>query len=195
MKFIENLFRTIEQELLEFVREYQIENFKIALIGSFGVAAYGVEVSTRDIDFLCYGEPYENFTSSLFEFWEKKEVLVRKFNFCRDPLDPLKHSFCRIKLRGEIVDFLVASYKWEVTGLAKSPFFPGFSLLRVFSKPYLIALKLKAGGLKDLFQVQALLKDLSSEELQEVQHVAREARVSRILQKVRKGLNKNLVKK
>jgi hypothetical protein len=71
----------------------------------------------------------------------------------------------------------------------------GFSLLRVFSKPYLIALKLKAGGLKDLFQVQALLRDLSSEELQEVQHVAREARVSRILQKVRKGLNKNLVKK
>ena len=160
MKIIEPLFRTIEAELLEFIEKYQIQEFKIALIGSLGVAAYGIEVSTRDIDFLCYGEPYREFSSKFFEFWEKRGVVIEKYYASKDPFDPLKHDFCRIKLRGEIVDFLVAAYYWEVEGLKKSSFFPGFSLLRVLVKPYLIVLKLKAGGPKDLFQIEMLLQSL-----------------------------------
>jgi len=188
-KFIEPLLKTIESELLKFAREYQIDNMKVALIGSMGVAAYGVELSTRDIDFLCYGDPYDNFSSNLFKFWEKRGKLYRKFYASRDPFDPLQHDFCRIKIHGEIVDFLIAAYQWEVTGLDKSPLFPGFSLLRVFSKPYLVISKLKAGGPKDLFQAQMLLKNLNTEEIQEVEKIARQAHINHQLQQLLKNLS------
>ncbi|MBA2123680.1 hypothetical protein B9J78_01890 [bacterium Unc6] len=79
--------------------------------------------------------------------------------------DPLKHSLIRIAhIEGECptIDILFAHYGWEIEALENAEdlglAFP------CFSKPYLVAMKLQAGGLKDEYDILNLLSVMGQKE-------------------------------
>jgi len=146
------------------------DKVSIALVGGYGAIAYGVERTTVDMDFCIYTDTIHTKDTSAFVellrtvLSDNFEIKFVQGSTIMD--DPFKHDVIFIYDRtGEYpkIDFIVAKYKWELEGtksagpLEDIPF-------PVMPKPYLIAMKLKAGGKKDEYDIIELYELLTDEE-------------------------------
>lgn len=109
----------------------------------------------------------------------------------RGPDDPFGHDIIFIEDNEKEyprIDFIIAKYKWELEG-TQGAVLLGDMPVPVLPKPYLIAMKLKAGSLKDDYDVSELYRLLTEEEKKKTQELAkqlhREKKLARILNPVR----------
>jgi hypothetical protein len=83
------------------------------------------------------------------------------------------------------MDFIISRYKWELEGVQNAKPLPNFSF-PVLSIPYLIAMKLRAGGPKDHSDVVELYNLLTEEEKEKTMQLAklvkRDKNLSRLLE-------------
>lgn len=110
----------------------------------------------------------------------------------KDPSDPLKHDLIVIDdSEGEYprIDILVLRYKWELEGMghAKSVARLAVPLMPL---PYLIAMKLMAGGRKDDLDVMELLSIADAEELEKTKELAKKVGRDRKLQTLLQEIEK-----
>lgn len=141
----------------------------IVLIGGYAVIAHGVARTTNDVDFYLYSGRIKENSKEFFELFKRavpgqfKIELVEGSKMIDDPF-PYDILFLKDN-SGEYprIDFIIPRYKWELEGIRISkpledipfPVLPG---------PYLIAMKLKAGGPKDNLDIIELYPTLSGEE-------------------------------
>jgi hypothetical protein len=70
------------------------------------------------------------------------------------------------------MDFIISKYKWELEGLRNAKPLLDFPF-PVLSIPYLIAMKLRAGGPKDYYDIVELYNFLTEEEKEKTIQLAR----------------------
>lgn len=142
----------------------------MVLIGGYAIIAHGVERTTIDVDFCVYSDIIQNTNSS--EFFKlltnhlPKRFSARLVQGSKIPDDPLKHDIIFIddnEGEYERIDLLIAYYKWELEGMEQAEQIEDIPF-RVFSKPYLTAMKLQATGYKDAADVVALMSLMTEEE-------------------------------
>lgn len=151
----------------------------IALIGGFAVIAHGVERTTIDLDFCLYSDILD--TSGTKDFFELlKEHIPKKFEIqlmegSKFPDGPFKHDLIRISdTHKELlrIDLLIARYKWELDGMQEAEQVKDVPI-PVFSKPYLVAMKLQATGYKDYQDIVSLMELMTDEEKAKTRELAR----------------------
>lgn len=165
-----------------------------ALIGGYAVIFFGVERTTLDVD-VCFYSPGKFGTSNFFMFL--KEFLPDRFGIhfieaSKDPTDPLKHDLIVIKdSDGEYprIDILMARYKWELEGLQQAKLISELSF-QLMPLPYLLAMKLRAGGFKDDLDVLELLKIITADEMEKIKELAKKVGRDRKLRSLLKKIEK-----
>jgi len=170
VKPILSSLKELQNLINKFSSETTYKDTVIALIGGYAVIAHGIERTTKDIDTLCIGSPYDSFGKDLSKFLKEhlsdKGVKVEYFPQSPDIHDPFQHEIIYLKdPRGAVprVDIIIARYKWELEGLLSSE--PEKTIpINLLPKPYLIAMKLKAGGTKDDYDVIELYELLTAKE-------------------------------
>ncbi len=176
MRSIEDTLKLVD-DIVKLLRKHGEVN--ISLIGGYGVIAHGVERTTADVDFYIYTETiHRENTSAFVELL--KNVIPDNFEIefirgSRDIEDPFKHDVIFIHDRnGEYsrIDFIVVKYKWELEGVKTARQLKNISF-PVLSKPYLIAAKLRAGSLKDDYDITELYKLLTEEEKKKTLELAK----------------------
>jgi hypothetical protein len=138
------------------------QKIAIALIGGYATIAYGVERTTADIDFCIYTESLHQKSTTVF-IEALKKVIPETFDvvFVEGSKildDSFRHDVIFLHDRaGEYpeIDFIIAKYKWELEGTQSAEPLEDLSF-PVLPKPYLIAMKLKAGSLKDDYDISEL---------------------------------------
>jgi hypothetical protein len=149
----------------------------IALIGGYAVISHGAGRTTVDVDFLLYSDLIRENSSEFVDLF--KRVLPGHFDTrwvegSRMIDDPFPYDVLFLTDNsGEYpkMDFIIPRYKWELEGLRKARPLENvpFPVLPV---PYLIAMKLRAGGPRDHSDVLDLYPFLSSEEKKETHRLA-----------------------
>jgi len=165
-----------------------------ALIGGHAVIFFGVERTTLDVD-VCFYSPVRSAALNFFKFL--KEFLPERFHIrlieaSKDPTDPLRHDLIIIKdSDGEYprIDILVVRYKWELEGMLQAKLIPELSF-QLMPLPYLLAMKLRAGGFKDDLDVLELLKVIDDEEMEKVKELAKRIGRDRKFRSLLKKLEK-----
>lgn len=161
----------------------------IALVGGYAVIAHGVGRTTTDVDFLIYSEQVLENLTTFVESLKKAapgnfEVqLVEGSRIVDDPF-PYDIIFFRDKSGSyPRFDFIIPKYKWELEGIKKAEPLEDIPF-PVLPKPYLIAMKLKAGGQKDNHDVVELYGFLTDEEKQKTNELATLIRRNRNLNRL-----------
>ena len=176
MKSIVDTLTVIRNVVTKFEQEHKTEA-KVALIGGYAVIFYGIERTTLDID-VCFYSPQENMGKSFYGFL--KEYLSPNFKprfieASKDPSDPLKHDLIIIDdSEGEYprIDILLVRYKWELEGIRLAKTIDKLSF-PIMPLPYLLAMKLKAGGRKDELDSIEILKSMSEKEIKKARELAK----------------------
>ncbi|MBF0506861.1 MAG: hypothetical protein HQL09_08490 [Nitrospirae bacterium] len=165
MKSIEDILNLINSIVSMVGKEDRI---KIALVGGYAAIAHGVERTTSDADFCVYTELIHKEGAVAFvDLMDKsmpENFEIRLVEGSRIPDDPFRHDVIFIEDKSRQyprIDFIIAKYKWEFEGIEKAGHLEDIAF-PVLTKPYLIAMKLKAGSLKDDYDI-AELYDLSDE--------------------------------
>lgn len=176
MKSIEDTLKLVD-EITKSLSEKDKVN--IALVGGYATIAHGVERTTADVDFCIYTEIIHNQNTSVF-IEILKRVIPENFKIIflegsKILDDPFKHDVVFLYDKsGEYpkIDFIIARYKWELEGIKKAKPLEDIPF-PVLPKPYLIAMKLKAGSLKDDFDVVELYNLLTRREKTKTHELAR----------------------
>jgi hypothetical protein len=154
-------------------------NIYIALAGGYGAIAHGVERTTVDVDFCLYADIiHKSDTKTFLSYF--KDMLSDNFEIrfmegSKFLDDPFRHDIIFIEDKsGEYprIDIIIARYKWELEGIKSARPLEDIPF-PVLPKPYLIAMKLKAGGPKDDYDVIELYSLLNEEEKQKTHELAR----------------------
>jgi len=160
----------------------------LALIGGYAAIFFGAERTTLDVD-LFFHSTAEYPGSSFFNFL--KEYLPDRFKLrfieaTKDPTDPLKHDLVVIDdSKGDYprIDILLLRYKWELEGINEVK--PIDKLpVPLFPLPYLVAMKLLAGGRKDELDILDLLQAATKSEIDKIKKLAKKVRKDKNLQKL-----------
>lgn len=170
MKPILGTLKELKKIIDKFILRTAYKDTVIALVGGYAVIAHGVERTTKDIDTLAIGSPYDNFGKDLSEFLNNelkgKGITVKYLPRSADIHDPFQHEIIYLKdLKGDtpLIYIIIANYKWELEGILSSK--PEKEIpIPILPKPYLIAMKLKAGSPKDDFDIIELYSLLTDEE-------------------------------
>ncbi|MFZ3064167.1 MAG: nucleotidyl transferase AbiEii/AbiGii toxin family protein [Nitrospirota bacterium] len=179
MKPILGTLKELKNLINNFIADTEYKDTAIALVGGYAVIAHGVERTTKDIDILSIGSPYDSFGKDLTEFLRRqlstKGIKVEYLPQSHDIHDPFQHEVIYLKdPEGATprIDIIIASYKWEVEGLLSAN--PEKEIpINILPKPYLIAMKLKAGGPKDDYDIIELYELLTDEEKIKTNELAR----------------------
>lgn len=166
MKSIEDTLKIIQDIIKRFPADLDI-----ALIGGYAAVLYGVERTTLDIDFCVYSSAIHSSGDSA-DFYkllsgclpERFDARMIKGSSMQD--DPFKHDVIFIEDKmGEFmgIDFLIARYKWELDAIHSAITVEGIPI-RVITKPYLAALKLRSTGYKDAGDVVSLMNLMTEDE-------------------------------
>lgn len=167
MKSIDDTLKLIDKVVAS-LRNHDKVN--IALVGGYAAIAHGVERTTVDVDFCIYTDAIHKNKTSVF-IGQLQKIFPGNFELkfiegSKIIGDPFKHDVIFIHDKsGDYpkVDFIIAKYKWELEGTTEATPLEDLPF-PVLSKPYLIAMKLKAGSLKDDLDVVELYKLLNDEE-------------------------------
>ncbi len=149
----------------------------IALVGGYACIAHGVGRTTMDVDFAFHAESLregEGWLDRLRDFLPE-EMEVTFVQGSKIPDDPFGHDIIFLEDKnGEYprIDLILPKYKWELEGIrAAAPLedipFP------VLPKPYLVAMKLAAGGPKDDADILELFELMTEEEKEKTAELAR----------------------
>lgn len=176
MRSILDTLSVIKNAVTEFEKKFKKETF-VALIGGHAVIFYGVERTTLDVD-ACFYTYEDDAGKTFYEFLKvhyPKRFQIRFLAASKDPEDPLKHDIIIIDdLKKEYprTDILIARYKWELEGLKEAKVLKGLSF-PVMPQPYLVAMKLRAGGRKDDLDVIEMLKSMPKKQREECMKLAK----------------------
>lgn len=165
------------------------ERFDIALVGGMAVIAHGVERTTSDMDFCFFTESISKNTNEFLSLL--KEAIPSNFSVdfvegSKIADDPFKHDIVFLRDNNKEfprIDFIVAKYKWELEGIQKASALDDIKF-PVLPKPYLIAMKLRAGGYQDLSDASKLYDLLSASEREETERIAKLVHRDRKLKEV-----------
>lgn len=176
MKSIENTLKFID-DVVKSISEHGEVN--IALMGGYGVISHGIERTTADVDFYIYSDVIHKGKTSTFVELLKKTIpenfKMELIEGSKNIDDPFKHDVIFINdKKGEYprIDFIIPKYKWELEGIKEAEPLQDLPF-PVLPKPYLIATKLKAGSLKDDYDITELYKLLTEEEKKKTLELAK----------------------
>jgi hypothetical protein len=166
MRSIEDTLKIIQDIIKRFPADLDI-----ALIGGYAAVLYGVERTTLDIDFCVYSSDIHSSGDSA-DFYkllsgclpERFDARMIKGSSMQD--DPFKHDVIFIEDKmGEFmgIDFLIARYKWELDAIRSAITVEGIPI-RVITKPYLAALKLRSTWYKDAGDIVSLMNLMTEDE-------------------------------
>lgn len=176
MKSIEDTLRLIDSIVVSLSDSDEVN---IALVGGYGAIAYGVERTTSDVDFYVYADIIHEKDTSVFTgllrnaLPDNFEIKFIEGSKIMD--DPFKHDVIFLHDKsGEYpkIDFIVAKYKWELEGIKSAKPLEDIPF-PVLPKPYLIAMKLKAGGPKDDYDVIELYELVTEKEKEKTIELAK----------------------
>ena len=176
MKSIEDTLKLIDRISVSISEQDKVN---IALVGGYAAIAYGVERTTADVDFCIYTEIiHRQNTPAFIEIL--KNVIPENFEIkfiegSKVMDDPFKHDVIFLHdISGEYpkIDIIIAKYKWELEGTQQAKPLEDIPF-PVLPKPYLIAMKLRAEGLKDDFDIVELYNLLTEEEKNKTHELAK----------------------
>lgn len=173
-----------------------------AIIGGEAVILHGIPRTTIDLDILLFYGDEENHITGLcraFAAFLREELdarfEVRAVAASKDPSDPLRHDLIVItdtRNRFRKADILIANYKWELEGLLTMDS-PHTGPFQPYPKPYLIGMKLMAGGVTDEEDIRNLFLIMSDAEKEKAYDIARLIRrnknLTKTLSRTRPGLS------
>ena len=164
-----------------------------AIIGGEAVILHGVPRTTLDLDILFFLKDekshIDNVVKKLAPFLRQAlgdGFEVEEFEVSKDPFDPLRHDLIIItdsEKRFKKLDILIANYKWELEGFQEMDS-PSKGPLQVFPIPYLVAMKLMAGGAQDEEDIRNLFLVMAEPEKEKSFDLARLIKRDRNLSKV-----------
>ena len=194
-----NLLEIVTKCIDSFSKRENITRFA-AIVGGEAVILHGIPRTTLDLDILysCGAPPIsiDNLVETLASFFRQElgsRFEVKEFAGSKDPFDPLGHDLLIItdsKNRFKKLDILIASYKWELEGF-QVMVSPSKGPLQPFPKPYLVAMKLMAGGGQDEEDIRNLFLIMDDPEKDKAWELARSIKrnknLSNILTQGRRG--------
>lgn len=189
---MKDLLPTVIDYVDTFVEENNAERLT-AIIGGRAVIQHGFSRLTVDTDVLLFcgknGKPLPGLLNRFVD--DLKQQLGDSFDIAghqasKDITDPLKHDIIIIQDRNNAhkkLDILFVRYKWELEGLESMPDATK-GHLKPLPKPYLIGMKLMAGGGQDHYDVQQLFKLMSEEEKDKAYEIAKLIRRDKNLDRI-----------
>lgn len=189
MKSIEDTLKLINSIVNSLSKSDKVN---IALVGGYCAIAHGVERTTADVDFCVYTDSIHKKDIGVFAGLLRNKLPgnfeIRFIEGSKIMDDPFKHDVIFIYDKsGEYpkVDIIIAKYKWELEGIKSSKPLEDIPF-PVLPKPYLIAMKLRAGGPKDDYDVIELYGLLTDEEKVKTLELAKLIRMDKKLTKLTK---------
>jgi len=190
---MENLLKIVTECIDSFSKKENITRLA-AIIGGEAVILHGIPRTTIDLDILLFCRSEEKTIDKLgkrFASFLRQELgdrfEVKDFEASKDPFDPLRHDLIIITdaaNRFKKLDILIANFDWELEGL-RSMNSPERGAIQVYPKPYLIGMKLIAGGAQDEEDIRNLFLVMSDSEKEKAFDLARlikrDKNLSRIL--------------
>ncbi len=171
-------------EIVAGIRE--THDLDIALGGGYAVISHGVGRTTTDVDFYIYTEGVQENSDRLFRLIKQAvpdyfEIKIMEGSKIVDDPFPYDIVFLSDKT-GQYprIDFIIPRYKWELEGIRESKPLEDISF-PVLPKPYLIAMKLRAGGPKDRYDIIELYRYLSESEKKKTLELAKLIRRDKML--------------
>jgi hypothetical protein len=153
-----------------------------AIIGGEAVILHGIPRTTIDLEILFFCGDEKNNVSGLCEVFASflrqelsERFEVKDFEASKDPFDPLRHDLIIItdlEKQFKKLDILIPNYEWELEGF-KSMESPESGPLQVYPKPYLMGMKLMAGGGQDEEDIRNLFLIMNDSEREEALTLAR----------------------
>jgi len=194
-----NLLEIVTKCIDSFSEREHITRFA-AIVGGEAVILHGIPRTTLDLDILYFpGDPQasiDNLVETLASFLRKElgsQFEVKEFAESKDPFDPLRHDLIIItdkKRRFKKLDILIANCKWELEGFQVMAS-PSKGPLQPFPKPYLVTMKLMAGGGQDEEDIRNLfliMDDAEKDKAWELSRlIKRDKNLSKILTQGRRG--------
>jgi hypothetical protein len=176
MKSIEDTLKLIDRIAAALSDQ---DDVTIALVGGYAAIAHGVERTTADVDFCIYtGIMHLQDAHAFIKLLKKVIPEYFQIKFMEGGKiidDPFKHDIIFLHDKSgkyPKIDFIVAKYKWELEGLQHSKPLEDIPF-PVMPKPYLIAMKLKAGSPKDDFDIIELYSLLTDKEKAKTHELAK----------------------
>ena len=146
------------------------DDVQIALIGGYAAISYGVPRTSVDVDFCVYSRSIHEKGPDVFADRLRSALptgfIITLTEGTRMLDDPFKHDVISIddpSFEYPHIDIIIAKYQWELEGV-KAASCPADLPFPVMPKPYLIGMKLRAGGFKDDYDVSELYQSLTEEE-------------------------------
>lgn len=197
MKSIEDTLRIINN-IVKSINRY--DRINIALIGGYASIAHGVERTTSDVDFCIFSDIiYKKNTADFVDLLKKVVPANFEIEYIEGSKildDTFRHDIIFIHDKsGEYpkIDLIIARYKWELEGIESAALLEDIPF-PVLPKPYLIAMKLKAGSLKDDYDIVELYKLLTEEEKTKTHELAnsihRDKKLARLIKPPKARLEK-----
>ncbi len=200
---MKNLLKIVTECIDSFAERKNI-NRLAAIIGGEAVILHGIPRTTLDIDILVFcgdkGNYISDFGKRLATFLQQQlrdRFEVKVFEASKDAFDPLRHDLIIItdsEKRFKKLDILIANYEWELEGLRSMPS-PHAGSLQAYPKPYLVGMKLMAGGVQDEEDIRNLFFIMSESEKEKAWELARLIRrdnnLSRLLSENRRNKKSN----
>lgn len=174
MKSIEDTLKLVDNIVAQLRKAIDI---KIALVGGIAAIAHGSGRTTVDVDFLVYSGCIKENVSQFIDLFRDAAPAHFELKWVTGGKmidDPFPYDILFLTdTSGQFpkLDFIIPRYKWELEGLDKAAplkdlHFP------IIPMPYLIAMKLRAGGPRDHADVLELYHFLSDEEKERTERLA-----------------------
>jgi len=178
---MKSLLKTVTKAIDSFSESRGLSRFA-AIVGGEAIILHGIPRTTLDLDILYFpGDPpcaINDLVEILASFLGEHlgaQFDVRAFSASKDPFDPLRHDLITITdvaKRFKKIDILIANYKWELEGFHEMAS-PSDGPLQPFPKPYLVGMKLTAGGGQDEEDIRNLFLIMDDEEKGKAWELAR----------------------
>ncbi len=178
---IERSLKEVGKILNRLTRDRVIKGF--VLIGGLSVSTWGVPRATKDIDLLISLESIHEMKA----FRKALDGEGLKTKLLRGgPSDPVPYLLKAFH-EDVPVDMLIATSKWEDEAVEAAVLVKlGKVGIPVIPVEYLIVMKLKAGGPRDILDAEELLQT-GRLDMESLERLAKRLRVDKRLEKVRRG--------
>ena len=184
MKSIEDTLEFVGG-LVKAVAEH--DEVAVALAGGYACIAHGVARTTVDVDFCFYAESMKEERTGIWADRLRnvvpKQMEITFVPGSKMPDDPFGHDILFLEDKNGAyprIDMIFPKYKWELEGIRAAAPLEDISF-PVLPKPYLVAMKLAAGGPKDDSDVIELFGLMTEEEKKKATELARRIRKDRKL--------------